>query len=435
LNKAFYFLIAVATSSFASGVAEKIVAWNLADNAIGNIEIYGSPSLSFEEVTDEEIVFRLETRSASSEESRLGVLSPRQSCIFDAYAACDPPKWLWETKGRKPWYLTYSSRLTWPSTQGCFYHLRVRAMTLPPDRLRVGCYLRMPERPLVGEATVCKHKICDGCRHFAGLSENSRADFTYDSCGRLTGSFLLSGDEGDVIVPWANIRSVEDQSGVRFYIKKSKIPSGIYRRAEFRSPGLVIRSGEFRLSISNEVALVSFCSGVGLLLLRQRNRRKPIIQEDDPSSAETKLHEVSLGEPNLETHIIIQPGAIVNYMNNKEQYDFSHSTIENSVVGAHFKDIAIAIQQLPLERAELGSTLEDLKKHCELLFKALPTDQLRKTAARDLADFIKESVEAEPRKSILVVTSKGLIEAAKTVASVSGPIISTVGKIKGLLGF
>src|SRR5450432_3414411 len=96
--------------------------------------------------------------------------------------------------------------------------------------------------------------------------------------------------------------------------------------------------------------------------------------------------------------------------------DFRGAQITNSVVGAHMENITNAIQQLPPERAELRTALEELKKHSEPLLKELPTDSAKKAAARNLEDFTKEAVEAEPRKSFLDVTSKGLLKAAKTVA-------------------
>jgi hypothetical protein len=117
-----------------------------------------------------------------------------------------------------------------------------------------------------------------------------------------------------------------------------------------------------------------------------------------------------------------------------EHYDFSRSQFTNSVVGAHMQNVTNAIQQLPLERAELRAALEELKKHSEPLLKEVP-EAVKEEAAQNLEDFVKEAAKEKPRKAFLEVTAKGLVDAATTVAAMSAPIIATVEKLRGLLGF
>jgi hypothetical protein len=60
---------------------------------------------------------------------------------------------------------------------------------------------------------------------------------------------------------------------------------------------------------------------------------------------------------------------------------------------------------------------------------------MQEEAAQNLEDFVKEAAKDKPRKSFQTVTSIGLIDAAKTVAAMAGPIIATVDKLRPLLGF
>ena len=104
------------------------------------------------------------------------------------------------------------------------------------------------------------------------------------------------------------------------------------------------------------------------------------------------------------------------------------------IVGVTLNNVTNAIQQLSPERADLRSALEELKKHAEPLLKELPKDA-QEEAARNFEDFTKEAATAKPRKGFLDLTSKGLIEAAGTVAAMAPAIIATVDKLRPLLGF
>lgn len=114
--------------------------------------------------------------------------------------------------------------------------------------------------------------------------------------------------------------------------------------------------------------------------------------------------------------------------------DFRGATITNAVVGACMQNITNSIQQIPAERADLRVALEALQRHIELLAKELPQDASQE-AAQNLEDFTREAGKEKPRRSLLEVTSKGLIDAARTVTAISGPIAETINNLKGLLGF
>jgi GTPase SAR1 family protein len=175
------------------------------------------------------------------------------------------------------------------------------------------------------------------------------------------------------------------------------------------------------------------------LLVREANRKTTVEFETETESIEMPLgklldnfEEISSRKDRVQ--FIVEKGGVLNYMSNEEKYDFSHSHFTSSVVGSHLKNITNAIQEVPASRTDLRTNLEDLRKHVELVFKELPAAK-QEEAAQNLEDFVKEAAREKPRKAFLEVTSKGLIEAAKTVATISGPIIATVDKLRPLLGF
>lgn len=172
------------------------------------------------------------------------------------------------------------------------------------------------------------------------------------------------------------------------------------------------------------------------LLVREANGKTTVEFETETESIEQplrKLLENFEDRPSRveRAQIIVQHGGKLIMPN--ENYDFSGARIINSVVGAHMQNITNAIQQLP-EHGDLRAELEALQKQALPLLEQLPRETAD-NAAQDLEDFTKEAAKEKPRKSFLEVTSQGLIEATTTVAALSGPIIETVNRLKGLIGF
>jgi GTPase SAR1 family protein len=174
------------------------------------------------------------------------------------------------------------------------------------------------------------------------------------------------------------------------------------------------------------------------LLIREASGKTTVEFETETESLEMPLRKLldnfeDISSRKERVQFIVQPGGILNYMT-EEKFDFSHSRFTNSVVGAHMANITNAIQQLPPERGDVRGALEELKKHAESLLKELPPEK-QEEAVQNLDDFVKEAAKQTPRKPFFEVTSKGLIDAALTVAAISGPIIATVEKLRPLLGF
>lgn len=80
---------------------------------------------------------------------------------------------------------------------------------------------------------------------------------------------------------------------------------------------------------------------------------------------------------------------------------------------------------------ELKAKIGDLTKLVEDLARQLPKEKQNETA-EDLATFSKEAVREKPRKSLLELTGDGLIEAAKTVAQMAGPVTTAVRAVLAL---
>lgn len=80
----------------------------------------------------------------------------------------------------------------------------------------------------------------------------------------------------------------------------------------------------------------------------------------------------------------------------------------------------------------VGIELEKLRGYLRELIPQLD-EQKRQSVADDTETFVKEVTKPVPRKSLLEITGKGLIEAAETCAALAAPITQTVRSIVALL--
>lgn len=83
---------------------------------------------------------------------------------------------------------------------------------------------------------------------------------------------------------------------------------------------------------------------------------------------------------------------------------------------------------------ELQELLKELTIHFSKLCETMKDQKDQDAATRKLETFVKEAASSKPEPDMLKVTGNGLIEAAKTVAEMAGPIISVVTKVAGLFG-
>jgi internalin A len=115
--------------------------------------------------------------------------------------------------------------------------------------------------------------------------------------------------------------------------------------------------------------------------------------------------------------------------------------LTQNIAGSTFTNSPVAIQQMlqgsfntiqSAPEGEVKLALQELHKHVAALL-AHPEIRDAETVRGDLENFAKEATKTQPRRKFLEVSGEGLIDAAKTVAAMSGPIIATVQKVLGLL--
>ena len=82
--------------------------------------------------------------------------------------------------------------------------------------------------------------------------------------------------------------------------------------------------------------------------------------------------------------------------------------------------------------AALGDALKALSMQVAELVKQLPPET-KEAAARDLETLTDEATSKAPRKAWYELSAQGLIDAAKTVAAMAGPIATAVKTVMGLL--
>jgi hypothetical protein len=106
----------------------------------------------------------------------------------------------------------------------------------------------------------------------------------------------------------------------------------------------------------------------------------------------------------------------------------------------HGDVIAAGIIQNSFNRVDAFDGPEELQQHLKELVatvrklcESLDVTESQQTA-RNLETFTAEATSSKPQASLLKVTGDGLIEAARTVAAMAGPIAETVRAIFQLLG-
>jgi len=129
----------------------------------------------------------------------------------------------------------------------------------------------------------------------------------------------------------------------------------------------------------------------------------------------------------------------VQHMTGADMSDQEHKAVNvtarditHSVIGMdqQMQDCFNTIRGAP--DSELKKALVELHGHVEKLLTK-PEAKDPETVKSDLQAFVKEAVKPAPRRNWLELSGNGLIDAAKTVAVMSGPIIETVHKILEML--
>jgi hypothetical protein len=83
---------------------------------------------------------------------------------------------------------------------------------------------------------------------------------------------------------------------------------------------------------------------------------------------------------------------------------------------------------------DLKKALTELTLQVQDLTRKTADPQAQEAAARKLKQLAEEAASPKPDKDLLKVTGKGLVEAAKAVAGMAGPIATAVGAVLGIFG-
>lgn len=101
-------------------------------------------------------------------------------------------------------------------------------------------------------------------------------------------------------------------------------------------------------------------------------------------------------------------------------------------VGSSFQNASVVIGKAA--DAQVKQPLEDLLKLTQSLVAQLQDDAAKQAVANKMEALAKEATSLKPDHSMLKVTGQGLIDAAKFVADLGGPIVKAVGVVLGLFG-
>jgi hypothetical protein len=105
----------------------------------------------------------------------------------------------------------------------------------------------------------------------------------------------------------------------------------------------------------------------------------------------------------------------------------------NSVsVSAAFANTGTMISHV--ESTELKTALTSLEQLIRQLVQRFPDDADKQAIANKAEAMTKEAIAPKPDKSMLKVTGRGLVEAAKTMADLAAPIATAVAAVLSLLG-
>ena len=100
--------------------------------------------------------------------------------------------------------------------------------------------------------------------------------------------------------------------------------------------------------------------------------------------------------------------------------------------GTTFQNASVAIGLAPT--GDVPDKLAQLLELTKSLADRLQDDAAKQRVANKMETLAKEATAIKPDRSMLEVTGKGLVEAAKTVAEMAAPVATAVGVVLGLFG-
>ena len=85
------------------------------------------------------------------------------------------------------------------------------------------------------------------------------------------------------------------------------------------------------------------------------------------------------------------------------------------------------------QKDDLRENLEEVVKQVSKLVEAIESDDRKNDISTQLKSFVEEAKKEKPSKWMMDITSKGLLEAANTVAALATPVSVAVKSVLSLL--
>jgi hypothetical protein len=125
-------------------------------------------------------------------------------------------------------------------------------------------------------------------------------------------------------------------------------------------------------------------------------------------------------------------------MRNNMSININHINTTNSTVNIAetMQTVNNTIKMMPMvttAETELRAKLEATVTQVSKLIELMTDDMHKKDVSSQLQVFVDEAAKQDPSKWSLDISSQGLLEAAKTVASLTAPITTAVKAVLTLL--
>lgn len=240
------------------------------------------------------------------------------------------------------------------------------------------------------------------------------------SCGRIRTLYRRAGGLRQALVAKASPRLRADVDEA--FRELSTADYDLFREME-----------ELGRALTNEARVIENLFLIGQAdLARQRivegwTRLKPL--EDKLQAARDDLRDI-LERLGYAEQTSTETGAVQVTI---QKISIGGSVVNSNVVVAESIERSSLTVTTAAVDGELKTALEELHKAVAALTTKLPDDEAA-LAARNLEDLTREATSATPRPAFWRQASEGLLNAAKRVAEVGGPVVDLVTKVTSLLG-
>ena len=187
------------------------------------------------------------------------------------------------------------------------------------------------------------------------------------------------------------------------------------------------------LIVFNAVAIACFAPFIFHYNSRLRDHEATVAVEKEKRANEVKDNILSTATKVTETRAIIESQPRVKTVINNVTLNFGNGASFTGpfAVGENIKISYEAATDT--NKADLRKELEEVVKLMTTVIDSLSADGEKGDTATQLKTFVEEAKKDKPNKWLLDVSSKGLLEAATTVASMVTPVTTAVKAVLALV--